>query len=156
MLNTVKTRLAITRENLQIERKQINVDVEYCLNSKKSAVAQWSFAFDYLSQEVQDYFFKPWLSCWGWQNRSCVLKTSTVKCWLTSRSPSRMTSWSTIDWHLHWYSVNTQLTSQLTVTQESTNFWRHAMLSDTPVGSTLATSTTCLSIVNQDINWVSI
>ena len=39
VLNTVKTRLAITRKNLQIERKQMNVGVEYCLNSTtRSAV----------------------------------------------------------------------------------------------------------------------
>ena len=39
MLNTVKTRLAITRKNLQIERKQMNVGAEYCLNSTtRSAV----------------------------------------------------------------------------------------------------------------------
>ena len=29
MLNTVKTRLAITRKNLQIERKQMNLGAEY-------------------------------------------------------------------------------------------------------------------------------
>lgn len=69
--------------------------------------------------------------------RSCVLKSSTVKCWsiplidpwLTLNWPS-ISTWSTsrliLDQHLNWYSRDldsTQSTSQLTVNWQSVDSW---------------------------------
>ena len=54
------------------------------------------------------------------RNRSHVLKASMVKCQLIPSINPRLTSQSTLNEHLHWYSFN----SWLTVSQESANFHR--------------------------------
>lgn len=61
-----------------------------------------------MSQEIQGYFSKPGLSCWGRQNRLCVLKATAVKCQLS------------IDILID-IPTNTWLTSPLILRQHSTN-----------------------------------
>jgi len=87
---------------------------------------------------------------------------------------SQSISQSTLDQHLDWYSVNTQLTSQLAVIWEWTNFRRHAnecwlihmsqsTLGQLPTDCQLNVSLVsteyrlrCWSSVDQHDNWVSI
>ena len=71
----------------------------------------------FLSQlfQIVDYYQHP-----GW-----VLTNTLDRPSNNTHSTSR----STLIQHLHWYYVVTQLTSWLTVSRQSTNFYRHAFQS---------------------------